>query len=163
MAQIIVPTLMNCSEMLAKSAQRLLSSQPSLHHPREAVEVFSRSQGGWIPGQIEAVNGNEAKMRYLPPGAGPSQMMSKIVHWDDAEQVRPRKKIVSQQMPTLPPVVAKTTVNRITALKAAGTGETGTTIIRVSFVKSGPLGLKFHPANGLVNRYRSWTTSSGSS
>ena len=60
-------------------------------------------------------------------------------------------------------MIAKTTINQITALKAADTGGTCTTIIRVSFVKSGPLGLKFHPANALVNRYQSWNTSSGSS
>jgi hypothetical protein len=64
----------------------------SMPLPGAPVEVFSRSQGGWMPGKVETVNGKEANVMYLPPGADPSRMMKKIVDWDDPEQIRPREK-----------------------------------------------------------------------
>ena len=52
------------------------------------IEVFSRSQGGWIPGKIESVSGNEATVVYHPPGVDASKAMRKVVDWPDGQQVR---------------------------------------------------------------------------
>ena len=56
--------------------------------PLADIEVFSRSQGGWLPGKVEAVTGNEATVVYQPPGVDASKAMKKVVDWPDPEQVR---------------------------------------------------------------------------
>jgi hypothetical protein len=75
--------------------------------PGAAVEVFSRSQGGWLPGKVDTVDGKEANVMYLPPGTDPSQMMKKIVDWDDPEQVRPRERKKPTEGKAGPPSIPK--------------------------------------------------------
>ena len=53
-----------------------------------AVEVYSRSQGGWIVAKVEAVDGEEVTVSYTPPGADASKPFRKVVDWDDPEQAR---------------------------------------------------------------------------
>jgi CRP-like cAMP-binding protein len=52
-------------------------------HRGQAVQIYSRSSGGWISSTVEAVDGEEATVLYNVDG----REMRKVVDWDDPEQL----------------------------------------------------------------------------
>ena len=52
-------------------------------HRGQAVQIYSRSSGGWISSTVEAVDGEEATVLYNADG----REMRKVVDWDDPEQL----------------------------------------------------------------------------
>ena len=55
----------------------------------QAVQIYSRSAGGWVAGRVESVESDEATILYsLGPTAGvPGKASRKLVDWDDPEQL----------------------------------------------------------------------------